>query len=378
MKMKSARDIILAVTRFANDGNLEQASNLINTLWERDKTNAEIYILSAKIAITADLAANAHTLLNKAEILAPQSSDPKAVITAIEDLRYTISHPNARKEDYPSAQPTYESDYEAWLRDDASLPIQPLLDGRANFAVFFNAHCANTTIANWYFKRLNLIDPILLLSNVSKHENSSVISEYNSAMHKFRRTVYYDSEYYRESERRYLTYIHGYSDERWYSYKFVRNPYRRLLGLYLLHMRENDISYGVTFREFVSALSKENLPKIDMHMRPQFYSFESLTKQSFTRVFKIEEGIDNHLRTILREIGHAKNDEISIDLETRNFTQYNPSTVRCMADTNFLGEIFADKKAPNVQSFYDDHLLEMVFEMYPNDFAAYNYRFGEL
>jgi hypothetical protein len=377
--MIDTKALIQTITRHINAGELDAAGNILFAHWQKDKTNPDIHVLRARLAMASGDVGVAAEFLTAAENLSALADDPAQIQRDIVDIRFAMANPDAPKEAYPSAQPVYKSEYEKWLRTEAFQPIRPLLDGQLKFAIFFNAHCANTTIANWYFKRLGLMHAIELLCDVKRSDNSSVVSDFNSAMHIFRRSTYYESPFYQSNEERFLDFVHGDSEEAWHSYKFVRNPYRRLVGVYLLHMRENETAYGQSFREFVTAMENEDLSIIDMHMRPQVFNFEKSRGFNFNRVFKVEEEIGLHLSTILRDTGGLSDEDSAAEtLESRNFTNYADASSDCVSDVNFLGEVFAGKTAPSVESFFDRSLFERVYALYEDDFRTYAYALGEV
>jgi hypothetical protein len=368
--MSNIEDAVQTAIVHLKNGELDIAGDILFSLWLNDKSNPDLLILNARVAMAANQNQRAMQFLTTAEALAPHSADKVHLLTTIERYKISINGEAV-------SQPAYRTNFEAWLRTNKNQSIRPILDGDFRFAIFFNAHCANGTLWNWYFGRMGLVSAITLMGNVNKAENTTVISDYNSAMHLFRLRTFYDSEYYKDCEAQYLEFVNGESDHKWRSFKFVRNPYRRVLGVYLMHMREKIQTYGTTFRSFIAALEKEELDRIDKHFRPQKYSYEEDGQTSFDAVFKIEDGMADHLGSLIKRVSSEKPGSNTINLETRNFTEYSDENGDCVADLDFAGEVFDNKKAPKITQFFDDVLIEQVYHLYKDDFETYGYHYGE-
>jgi len=145
---------------------------------------------------------------------------------------------------------------------------------------------------------------------------------------------------------------------------FVRNPYERLLSSYLnkvggrdeaiypsllcqLGLDQTDFSRAISFSEFVTCIEQMPLSMMNAHWRPQYYQTfqESLKYDLVGRL----ENFEDDMRILEKMI-------------SRDLSPYMSSWT--LHQTNSKDR-FAE--------YYDDRLLERVYELYRIDFDAFGY-----
>lgn len=145
---------------------------------------------------------------------------------------------------------------------------------------------------------------------------------------------------------------------------FVRNPYERLLSSYLnkvggrneiiytnllcqLGLDQTDFSREISFAEFVSCVEQTPVSMMDSHWRPQYYQTfqESLDYDLVGRL----ENFEDDMRTLEKMI-------------SRDLSPYMSSWT--LHQTN---------SKDRFSEYYDDDLLERVYELYRVDFEAFGY-----
>lgn len=161
-----------------------------------------------------------------------------------------------------------------------------------------------------------------------------------------------------------------------------RNPYKRVVSMfankYCGGKDHRVLSYKfklrkVTFREFIYALSyfkKQNkLNFIDIHIQEQTLHFN----KNNAYIIKIEE-FNNNIINLYKSLGLLSiipNIEIFFKKKiTKNETTRNNETIYVFdKEYNINNTVFPDYKY-----FYDKKLLDLVYEIYKNDFIIFNYK----
>jgi hypothetical protein len=153
-----------------------------------------------------------------------------------------------------------------------------------------------------------------------------------------------------------------------FRFTFVRNPFTRALSCYLNKVSPSssaitrDIQLpklgfpkgheGITFREFLLAISKQKLLEMDIHWRPQFSQvFYDIIKYSFIGRF---ETFDEDFKKALQHIFP----NFSIE---GSFSE-NPDTRTVTNATN------------RTEEFYGPEEFELVCSIYEKDFKTFNYQ----
>ncbi len=153
-----------------------------------------------------------------------------------------------------------------------------------------------------------------------------------------------------------------------FRFTFVRNPFTRALSCYLSKASPSssainkDIQLpklgfpkgheGITFREFLLAISKQKLLEMDIHWRPQFSQvFYDTIKYSFIGRFEtFGEDFKKTLKHILPNF--------SIE---GSFSE-NPDTRNVTNATN------------RIEEFYGQEEFRLVCNIYEKDFKTFNYQ----
>ncbi len=149
-----------------------------------------------------------------------------------------------------------------------------------------------------------------------------------------------------------------------YKFTFVRNPFTRALSAYLGKLCSttfkkrlflSKLGYprdydGITFKEFLIAISKQKIQEMDIHWRPQCYQvFYSLIDYSYIGRF---EQLDNDFIMILKKIyPEVNSDDYIVDEDPTNVT----------------------KASQRLKSFYGPDECELVLEIYKKDFEIFKY-----
>jgi hypothetical protein len=144
---------------------------------------------------------------------------------------------------------------------------------------------------------------------------------------------------------------------------FVRNPYTRLLSVYLdkisrgfpqkkiilkaLGKNPDSLSTEVTFRDFVNIVCDQDVPEMDPHWRVQYYqTFQDTITYDF--VGKLES--------------FSKDLEFVLGRITKDFGKYMRSELRHATNSGKL-----------VKNFYTNDIKNKVYKKYKIDFEYFNY-----
>ncbi len=154
-----------------------------------------------------------------------------------------------------------------------------------------------------------------------------------------------------------------------FRFTFVRNPFSRALSCYLSKASPSSSAInkeiqlpklgfpkgheGITFREFLLAISKQKLLEMDIHWRPQFSQiFFDTIKYSFIGRFEtFEEDFKKALQHIFPNLSFEG-----------AFSEGNPNAKNITNATNRLAE------------FYGPEEFELVCSIYEKDFKTFNYQ----
>jgi len=130
----------------------------------------------------------------------------------------------------------------------------------------------------------------------------------------------------------------------------------------------------ITFREFVKKLvefkNKNKLNNTDIHIVEQTKDFIMDKNTYVVKLEKFNEEIIEAYKyiekhTLLPQIEKFINSNIFINKTNRNISTENVSDKEYKIDN----EIF-----PNYKYFYDNELLDMVYNLYKDDFIKFNYQ----
>lgn len=128
-----------------------------------------------------------------------------------------------------------------------------------------------------------------------------------------------------------------------------------------LRGRPLDPARGLTFREFVHALEKQNPKWLDSHFRAQDRLLKGI---EFNAIVKLEN-IQYDFEVVRQYLG------VEVPLALHNTSSYKDEGDGCVADAPAAS--FRRGKAPHWTCFYDDMLQAECERLYALDFKRFNY-----
>ena len=161
-------------------------------------------------------------------------------------------------------------------------------------------------------------------------------------------------------------------DDNYKKMKIVRNPYLRAVSSYLSankkaveHGYKVDGKYiDTSFFEFLNLYKNKKL--VDMHWTPQYEEIES--KFVYDEIIHIEN-LDNRIKEINKKYGL----KLKIDSDSGHHRTQT-------AARQFVGDMKYsklmennDNTFPSYETFYDEKIKELVYDLYRVDFGAYSY-----
>jgi hypothetical protein len=172
-----------------------------------------------------------------------------------------------------------------------------------------------------------------------------------------------------------------------YTFVILRDPFRRLASVYLdkivdrtmeawnlydLINREIKLE-KITFKRFIKIIEEKKLLRSNIHWRPQI---DFLVYEKYDDYFALE-----NFSKAIPEI--EKKAKIKI-YDARNLTKHGLDQYKLIKDKDFSNvspvEIFNLKQkgfAPSYETLYDKELIEMVRNLYKEDFELYIEKFGK-
>jgi len=237
----------------------------------------------------------------------------------------------------------------------------PLVDRSHRFIVFWNAKCGCTSVKHMF---LGIV--------VSEGFADRLVA--TRQIHQF--IGYGDGPY--SCAKSDLTDQFG----DYYKWIVTRNPWRRVASFFLNKSpnggnSEVDVgktldSRDMTFRGLVRSMLGIRADKLQHHLEPQVLGLEGV---EFDRVVELELA-DEGMAEVAREL-----DIEDLQLPKINVMRDRRKESQSWGDAvEFFGDIpameFRGKSLPDWRALYDDELVEMVRDIYADDVARFDFRFG--
>lgn len=235
------------------------------------------------------------------------------------------------------------------------------------FILFWSQKSGCTTLLKWFFYQVNLLDEALT---------------YNHWIHA------YDQEIYKREPAYYEKITNSLLKEEKITVKLVRNPYRRAVSQFLIlasskgnahwaqewgKIREffyddKNSRQGISFKQFLTYLQEAD--GYDSHFSPQYTTGE----EEFVRNYIYLEKFRNQLKRLERKY-QLKDSNITKLSTSPHHLSSMMSTKGSFANYKITEDTFTEKNQfPTVESFYDREAIQLVNEIFSDDFNVYGYK----
>lgn len=241
----------------------------------------------------------------------------------------------------------------------------PIFYPEKRLILFWNAKAGCTFSIKWMFAQMGLLKKA---------------TEYHNWIHRYRNNVYYRSKLQRTGIKLFLR-----EPDSFNAVKIVTDPFRRAVRSHIhacingyedtkissFLQREINSTNRFSFREFSQYLANINVKKCDIHHKMQFSEFEQKRYLESFHIIRLEDS----MKEIPRLERLLNLDEIDL-LSLRKSDHHRPKykTSEFMGDV-VINEIFGIRQPtiPEYKQFYDDDIIEIISNVYREDFERYNY-----
>ncbi len=239
-----------------------------------------------------------------------------------------------------------------------------MIDTKSNIVIAWSAKCASTFVMKWFFYQ--------------KEQLSKALS-YHSWIHKYFEEVYLKSSNYQKNMFRFNFFKSNYR-----CFKIIRNPYARAVSSYIHFVKtgynahDKTIIYhglgkskniDLSFVEFLEAHILIPTEQFNIHMQPQTNELDDILKFNYIKL----EDLEGEISKIEKE--HS--------LKPSNFKQLSRShhrqqyqeeikTTKSTANTAYTKALI-HAQTPHWKSFLDKDTIEMINEIYAQDFRLLAY-----
>ena len=231
--------------------------------------------------------------------------------------------------------------------------------------LLWSAKAGSAFIMKWIFTQMDIID------QAYNHHNW---------IHRYRTDIYYRSRLFKIGFKLFMN-----DPDSFDTIKIVDNPFKRAVRSYIhacingyedtkissfLH-REIKSGNRFSFREFSHYLSSVDITKSQVHHKNQVSELERKDFVENIHIVKLENSMEEIPR--LEKLLGLKNIDL---LPLRKSDHHRPKyeTSEFMGDV-VMNEIFGIRQPtiPEYKQFYDDDIIEIISDVYREDFERYNY-----
>ncbi|WP_158234681.1 sulfotransferase family 2 domain-containing protein [Lentibacillus sediminis] len=239
----------------------------------------------------------------------------------------------------------------------------PLYKKEFPIIFFWSPKSGCTSLIKWYYFQIGLLQKAI---------------DYNPWIH------FYRMEVYEKQENHGIKIAEQLLNDKKDSYKLVRNPYKRAVSSFfatiateqLMNSVAPDINNGLSFKQFLYRIKDIGVKKgvIDAHIAQQYIEEEELIIQNYIQLEHFSTGIKaienkynllhppvenfvkspHHVTQRMKDMGKGTFAEVKISLESLN------------------------KTLPQYRDFYDHETLDLVRELFKEDFEKYGYNQTDL
>ncbi|WP_144701106.1 sulfotransferase family 2 domain-containing protein [Fictibacillus phosphorivorans] len=236
-------------------------------------------------------------------------------------------------------------------------PIIPLYHSSLPIVLFWNPKCGCTSLIKWFFFQIGQLEQA---------------RGYSTWIHAYREEVFEKQKHYKTIVKNEL--LHGKKT----TYKLVRNPYKRAVSSYFAVLAVPSIleqiapgrPEGISFKQFLYRIRaigvKRN--KINPHIAQQYSDGEEHIIDQYLKL----ENFSEELRAIEKkfDLKKAPLNQLSSS-NHHNSQRMNLKVTNSYATRNMKPYLLKD--IPSYEHFYDDETMQIVKNLYADDFKKLGY-----
>ncbi|MFJ7557889.1 sulfotransferase family 2 domain-containing protein [Bacillus thuringiensis] len=235
--------------------------------------------------------------------------------------------------------------------------------------LFWSHRSGCTSLANWFFFQIGLYDEAI---------------NYAPFIHHYEFNIYKNkTSYYEGLETELLKLKKD-------TFKLVRNPYKRSVSSFLIlynnpyadkqwadikqyFYNDKNINKGISFKQFlyyVKALNPKS-DQLDSHFSQQYIQGEE-------KFIKHHIKLENFGETIskIEQQYELKHSNLLLLTQSPHHRAHEMNYKGSYADHDITNPLFP--KLPTYKSFYDKESIELVSEIFTDDFESYGYKKNEI
>ena len=241
----------------------------------------------------------------------------------------------------------------------------PILYPEKRLILLWNAKSGSTFAIKWMFAQMGLLEKA---------------SKYHNWVHNYRSNVYYKSKDYKAGEQLFLNNLKSFN-----AIKIVVNPFKRAVDSYIqacIHGYEDkklsvflkrniNPKIRFSFREFADYLSSIDITGCDIHHKMQTSELERKDYLRSLKIIHLEDSMQEI--PLFEKIHNLKKIDLSV---LRKSPHHRPK----YKTSEFMGDVVMNKiykvrkpTLPEYQQFYDEEIIEIIKNVYQEDFERYNY-----
>lgn len=219
----------------------------------------------------------------------------------------------------------------------------------------WSAKAGCTISVRMFFQNMNLLEEAL---------------QYSFWIHNYRNDVFY---------KKYKTTWEDLSDDSYYKFKVVRNPFARAVSSYIHAMKHdyediklkiffNTQSKDISFRQFVEYVHHLIINRCNVHHRLQKEWFED--EISFNKICKLEN-LDEDIAVV--------NTDANVNLIITDKYSHHHVKKKDISSGNVSEKMWSQLSGniPSYKCFYANDLIDKVAEIYRDDLSTYHYSYDD-